>query len=1135
MKLFFSLLTVCCLQSHLILAQRQYTNQSVLATGTWFKIGVVKENVYKIDVPFLQQLGINTAQLRSSSLKVVGNGGAMVDESNASPRPDDLIENAIEIVDGGDGFFNDNDYLLFYAPGTERWTYSNVSNSFQHRKNLISDTAYYFLGLLPAERSISSVRVNGQPTRIIRTFTERFAYEKDTENILSSGKKWWGERFSSDQPTHRIVLDIEGVVPTVPVVIKTAMLLRSINANSTVNVHANSIPIASLIAPAIQTGLLADYAAEVTTISQQFITGPRLTLDYTLIPGNSSATGWLDWIELQFKKELRFINNQPFSFRNLDSSSQDPVVIYSIAQAPPQTTVWDVSAFASPIKITGVHQQQDFLFVDSTDIVKEYFAFDRSKCPSPIALKKISNQNLHRFTPSDYLIITPSVFKSEAIRLADFHQTKNQLSPLVVETEQIYNEFGGGNTSAAAIRDYIKMHYDRSRTGGTLPLRYVLLFGMGHFDTKGRTEIKTNYVPCFESDNSIHTLASYTSDDFFALLSNTDDIEHSQQQDSLRVAVGRAPLQQLADAKIFVDKIINYGSGNNFGFWKNELLVMADDKESNLFYSMSESLSSIVKAADRPLVTKKLYIDAYPLLSSGGKRFSPASNRQLQEELAIGKLIWNYSGHGNYQQFSEYGVLNREEASQLENERKLPLLIAATCEFIPYDNPHKQSIGTQLLSGSKQGVIGVLTAPRLVFAGENQQLNKNIFQSLLLRDASRSHYSLGEAFRVAKNTTSRTTIDKINLRKFSLLGDPALSLAFPTLSITVDSIAQVRSRPGDTIRAAERPVLTGAVRDERGDIQSSFNGTIHLKIFNLSASEKTLGNIAGSTSVNFENTHAILFSGRASVTNGQFSIAVVAPPGEIEQVNRIMISSYAENGTLDAAGIDTTLFLKRIAFGSAVDLLGPTISLYMNDYSFQNGSITHDKPLLLAKLADSSGICTVAEGHNDRNIKLIIDNDDGQTFILNKFYDTEQDTYTKGGLSYELPALAKGRHTLTLIAWDNAGNKGHSTLDFYILEDSSFSIYNLHNYPNPVSKNMKIGFELGSPEENLTIDLGFYSASGHLMGKEKHVLSQVGWRVDIPVQTDLSEWPSGIYFYRLVIVSRRGQIATKAKQLIKLN
>lgn len=1134
MKLFFFLLAVCCFQSQLILAQRQYTNQSVLATGTWFKIGVVKENVYKIDVPFLQQLGINTSLLRSSSLKIVGNGGSMVDESNTTPRQDDLIENAIQIVDGGDGFFNGNDYLLFYAPGTERWIYSNVSNSFQHRKNLVSDTAYYFLGLLPAERFISSVVVNGQPTRIIQTFTERIAYEKDTVNILSSGKKWWGEHFTNDRPKNQIIIDIEGVVPTEPVLIKTAMLLRSVGTNSTVIVQANSIPIVNLTAPGIPSGLLTSYAEQVTATSQQFISGSRLILDYTFIPSNSSATGWLDWIELQFKKELRFINNQPFSFRSLDFGSQDQVVSFHITQAPAQTTVWDVSTFTRPIQLTGSSQQQDFLFTDSANTLKEYFAFARAQCPRPIAFGKISNQNLHQHTPANYLIITPSIFKTEAVRLANFHQTKNQLTPLVVETEKIYNEFGGGNASAAAIRDYIKMHYDRSLTAGSLPLRYVLLFGMGNFDTKGRTEIKTNYVPCFESDNSTHSLASYTSDDFFALLSDTDDIELSLERDSLKVSVGRAPLQQLADAKIFVDKIIGY-SGNSFGAWKNEMLLMADDKESNFFYSISELLASVINVADRPLVTKKLYIDAYPLISSGGKRFSPASNRQLQEELSIGKLIWNYSGHGDYQQLSEYGVLNREEIAQLKNEKNLPLLIATTCEFIPYDNPQKQSIGAQLLSGSKHGAIGVLTTPRLVFASENQQLNKNIIQFLLRRDGSGKRYSIGEAFRVAKNETSRTSFDKINARKFSLLGDPALSLAFPTLSITIDSVGQVRLRPRDTIRAAERPVLKGTIRDERGDILSSFNGSIHLKIFNLSATEKTLGNIAGSIPANFENTHAILFNGRASVTNGHFSISVVVPASGGEQVNKIMISSYSENGIVDGAGIDTTLYLKRAVIGAATDELGPIINLYLNDFSFKNGSITSDRPLLIAKVADSSGICTVTDGLSDRNIKLIIDNDEEQMFILNKFYVTEQDTYTRGGLSYQLPALARGKHSLSLTAWDNVGNKGHAALEFYVLEDTSFSIYNLKNYPNPVTDKTRIAFELGAPQENLKIELAFYNASGHLMGKEMRLLPQAGHRVDILAQTEFSKWPSGVYFYKLVITSRLGQISTKAKQLIKLN
>ena len=95
--------------------QRNYAANSVLSTGSWFKIGVKQEGIYKIDIPFLNSLGINTINLPSTSIRLFGNGGGMLDENNAVARQDDLFENAIEVVDGGDGILNGNDYLLFYA------------------------------------------------------------------------------------------------------------------------------------------------------------------------------------------------------------------------------------------------------------------------------------------------------------------------------------------------------------------------------------------------------------------------------------------------------------------------------------------------------------------------------------------------------------------------------------------------------------------------------------------------------------------------------------------------------------------------------------------------------------------------------------------------------------------------------------------------------------------------------------------------------------------------------------------------------------------------------------------------------------------------------------------------------------
>jgi len=81
--------------------QRNYAANSVLSTGSWFKIGVNQEGIYKIDIPFLNSLGINTANLPSASIRLYGNGGGMLDENNAVARQDDLFENAIEVMDGG--------------------------------------------------------------------------------------------------------------------------------------------------------------------------------------------------------------------------------------------------------------------------------------------------------------------------------------------------------------------------------------------------------------------------------------------------------------------------------------------------------------------------------------------------------------------------------------------------------------------------------------------------------------------------------------------------------------------------------------------------------------------------------------------------------------------------------------------------------------------------------------------------------------------------------------------------------------------------------------------------------------------------------------------------------------------------
>ena len=138
------LLFLLCLQGAWLSArgQRSYVPHSVLAAGTWYKLGVTQPGIYKITVAQLTGMGINTQSLPSSNIRITGKGGQMLPENNSGAYRDDLPETALLIADGGDGRLDGNDYVLFYAPGPHAWDYQTASHTFTHRYNLYSDTAW---------------------------------------------------------------------------------------------------------------------------------------------------------------------------------------------------------------------------------------------------------------------------------------------------------------------------------------------------------------------------------------------------------------------------------------------------------------------------------------------------------------------------------------------------------------------------------------------------------------------------------------------------------------------------------------------------------------------------------------------------------------------------------------------------------------------------------------------------------------------------------------------------------------------------------------------------------------------------------------------------------------------------------
>ncbi|MGY0426233.1 MAG: type IX secretion system sortase PorU, partial [Polaribacter sp.] len=136
------LLFFCFLTIYVAHAQ---VNNSVLASGNWYKFSVDTTGVFKIDKNLLQKIGISTNGLNPKKIHIYGNGGTLLPVLNKDFRYDNLQENAIYIKGEADGSFNNSDFILFYAKGPHNWKIDSVTKSATHRQNIYSEKVYYFI------------------------------------------------------------------------------------------------------------------------------------------------------------------------------------------------------------------------------------------------------------------------------------------------------------------------------------------------------------------------------------------------------------------------------------------------------------------------------------------------------------------------------------------------------------------------------------------------------------------------------------------------------------------------------------------------------------------------------------------------------------------------------------------------------------------------------------------------------------------------------------------------------------------------------------------------------------------------------------------------------------------------------
>jgi hypothetical protein len=1114
------------------------TDQSVLRNGTIYKVAVSEKGIHKITYEWLNALeGVDASTIDPRQIKIYGNEGGKLPYYSEATRPDDLAENNIWVSGEGDGSFDPGDYILFYAEGPDKWSYNESLGQFLMEKNIYDDRNYYFIKLDGENgKRVATLPAQGQGSITITSFDDYARLEDENVNLLheweksqGSAKHWFGDHFKvAREYTYNEVFSFPNLLTDNPVKIRASMALRArvrssffldIQGQTLESAEANNVNSIN----SSQDNTRA-YASRATLNDSLFLDDSnisfRLRYPYPQNAGDESE-GWLDYVQFNVRRGLVMEGDQ-LDFRALSSLGQG-LVNYQLGNANNNLLIWDVTNPMAAGEVAVDLSGSTLRFSASTGELREFVAFNPTQdLLTPEAVGLIGNQNLHSISQVDMAIIYHADFSDQAERLANHRSEQDDLTIALVDIDQLYNEFSSGRKDPTAIRDFARMLYDRSPN-----FRYLLLFGDGSFDSRDIYEFGNDYIPVYQKE-SFNPVEGYPTDDYFGLLFSTD--ENDPLKGDLTVAVGRIPVKSMEEANEAVDKVIHYDSSEKtLGDWRNRLVFVGDDNDGPGdidHYKDADNIAEDVNAANPNVNLEKIYLDAFPQESTPGGERIPEATTQLNRSIFKGALAITYLGHGGSKGWAQERVLNISDILSWSNFDQMPIFITATCSFTGYDDPTFTTAGEEVFLNGAGGAVALMTTTRAVYANSNVRMTENALEYLFSRDNGRP-LAIGEAFRRGKNDVSGN-FNVNNSRKFALIGDPSMPIALPqyevnTLSVNGAIIDPADSTRTDTLRALQKVTISGEIVNANGSRIQDFNGIIYPTIFDKAQNARTLGQ--GDNDVyDYRIQKNVIFRGRASVTNGQFEFTFVVPKDINYQIGTGKISYYAAdlNTQNDAAGSYEQILIGGTDSNALSDNEGPKVEVFMNTEDFVFGGIVNPTPTLLVKLEDDNGINVVGNsiGHD---LEGTLDEDTQNPLLLNDFYESELDDYTKGTVRYPMDELSEGRHQIRVKAWDVANNSAEGYTEFIVASSEEVVLEHVLNYPNPFTDRTCFQFDHNLPGQELDILIQVFTVSGRLVKTIQTTLVTDG----ALRQDDCVEWDGkddfggqlarGVYLYKVKV------------------
>ena len=706
----------------------------------YYRIPVGQDGMYRLTFSELQSAGLNLVNVDRNSIAMYARG------------------NSIPILVSSTSLIPEEWYIDFYA----RRNYG-VNSYF----DLYSDTSYYWLTVNDAQplRYLEVSSIDSVPIAQPLYYRETVHFEQDLKYYFgynndevsdpndAPGEGWyWTDFFPTTAWNYVFTVDTVARINGGDVAVRArfhGMTKTSPPSQHIAEVRMNNILVGQI---SWEDNTEAMFSM---TFPDSILRSGNNTLRLRSAPTSSTVNKfYVDWAEIDYNRPFVAKNNQ-LDFTSAIQAGNGPTKFILNGFTIDSVDIYDLSGARKISALStggGVVQ-----FEDTAASPKHYLVVPKNSQGAVSFIEPKTFSNLRQKPGgADYIVITHHNFMDAATRLAQARATRGNLRTMVVDVQDIYDEFNYGFLSPDAIRDFLKQaYYNWPQPAPT----YVVMFGDACWDFKGHlaTTIKKNYVPAFGNPPSDNAIVSFDSVQNYLPF----------------MLIGRLPVENQIQADRLVSKILNYDNPPVDDWNKRALFVTggADAAEQAYFNNLSESLIGD-NFVPPPIASKvdRIYKSSSVVIDGDSKLY-------MQNLVNQGLGFVNFLGHSGGRLWNvDFGNPN-----DLQNTNgKLPFISSVSCNVGFFSAPNFNVLSEDFLLADNRGGIAVWSGSSIGYANIGWWLTEK-FLSAAAFDYGRSFGQLTTLSRIYFWSINGVTTPQViqTLQLHPLLGDPYSMFALP--------------------------------------------------------------------------------------------------------------------------------------------------------------------------------------------------------------------------------------------------------------------------------------------------------------------------------------------------------------------